>query len=93
MVCRIALLPIVESSYCHPLDPGQHYLRQALNAGYCAESEAMLEDEWRQNVSIASDQPKDYDVFPVWVFYQYKRETVLGLTPNQSGIFVSVVPL
>ena len=52
-------------SYCYPLGPLQHYLLQSLDEGLCVESDAVWEDEWRNNVNIDSDHTK-HDVD--WVF-------------------------
>ena len=49
--CRV-LLPDVGSSSSHPLDPGQHYLFQALDVGHCVESEAMWKNKQR-HITIA----------------------------------------
>ena len=63
------LLPGVRSSSSHPINPGQHYFLQALDASLHVESEAMWKDERRHNVTIASDHPKHYDVDRVLGFY------------------------
>ena len=41
----------------HPLDPGEHYHLQELDAGLCVESDGTWEDEWRHNITIISDHP------------------------------------
>ena len=48
------LLPDVKYSSSHPLDPGLHYISQALNESFHVEYKAVWEDEWRQNDTIAS---------------------------------------
>ena len=80
------LLPDIGSSSSFPLYSGQHNLLQVLDVGLHVESEAMWEDEWRRNITIASDYPKYHDVNWVFGFLQY--ESVLRLTSRHSVIFV-----
>ena len=47
------LLPNIESPRSHRLDPGQHNLFQALDVDLYIESEAMWEDEYWHNITIA----------------------------------------
>ena len=54
--CRVLWTDVVSSS-SYFLNPGQHFLLQALNGGLHVESETMWVDEWRHNISIASDHP------------------------------------
>ena len=39
---------------------------------FCVVSETMCEDEWRHNITIASDHPKHYDVDLVFRFHLYR---------------------
>ena len=58
----IILLPCVGSSISHPIHWTKQYLLQALNVGFCVDSEAMSEDELRHNICTASNHPKHPDV-------------------------------
>ena len=69
------LLPNLGSSSRHPLDPEQHYLLQAIDLGLYFESKAMCEDEWRHNITIASDNLKHDDVD--WVFGSHQYQCIL----------------
>ena len=48
--------------------------------------EAMWEDEFGHNITIASDYPKHDDGYWVFGFHQYESD--LRLTPEYCGIFV-----
>ena len=56
----------------YSFDPGKYYFLQPLDVGLCIESEAMWKDEWRYNVTIASDHPKHYDVAWLFRFHHYQ---------------------
>ena len=53
---RRGLLQDVEFSSSDPLDPGQHYLLQAIQ-----------ENEWKHNVTIAGGHSKRYNVNKVFI--------------------------
>ena len=65
------LLPDVESSITHPLDPGQNFLLQILDVGLRVESETTWEIEWRHNITIDSYFSKRQDVDWVFGFHHY----------------------
>ena len=69
--CTI-LFPDVRSSSSQPLNPGQHYLFQALDVGLCVESEAMWDDERRYNITSVSDNPTLNDEDGVFCFHYYR---------------------
>ena len=66
MAWHWVLLTNAGSFSSHLLNPRQYYLFQALGEGLHVGLEAMWEEEWRHNVTIASDHPKHHDVN--WVF-------------------------
>ena len=49
MAWRSILLPEVRSSSGYSFDQGQYYLYLALDVGFHVESEAIWEDEWKEN--------------------------------------------
>ena len=52
------------------------------------ECEDTQDDEWRHNITIASDHPKHHNVDWVIGFHQYEFETVFRLTTKHSENFV-----
>ena len=56
------LMSDLGSSSSHPIDPKQNWLLQAFDEVLRIKSEAMWQDGWSQNVTIASDHPKHRDV-------------------------------
>ena len=54
--------------------------------GFRIESEAIWEDEWEYNVSIASDHPEHHAMD--WVLAFHKYESALRFTTKYSGIFI-----
>ena len=71
------------------LYPEQHYLLQTLDVGLRVECEVKWKDEWRQNVTIASDNPKHHDdVDWVFGFHQSEYKSITRLTPKDTEIFL-----
>ena len=84
----LLVLPYIGSSSGHPLNPGQYHLFQALDVDLHFEPENMWEDEWRRNITIASDHTKYYDVHWVFGFHQYECESFLRLTTKHCVLVV-----
>ena len=73
---RRVLLPDVQSSSSHLLDPGCT-ISSGHDVGLHVESEAMWADEWRYNVSNTLKTPS----CRLDVFHQYEYESVPRMTP------------
>ena len=73
-VCVIryrVLLPDVGSYSSHTLDPEQQSLLQECGVSLHVEFEAMCEDEWKHNITIASDHSEHSDVNWGFDFHLY----------------------
>ena len=81
-MCGRALLPEIGSSSSHSLDTGPYYLLQAFDEVLRVESESLLKNEWRHNVTIACDHTKHY-VDRVFGFLSISIHLV-GIEPGNS---------
>ena len=81
------LLPDVRSSSSRSRHPNQYYIFLALDVGLLVESEAMWEDEWRGNITIASNHFRHHGVD--WVFDFYLLSVHLVGTEQANGCSMS----
>ena len=71
MAWHQVLLLDVRSFSSHPINPGQHYLLQALDVGLFVESENMREDQRKPNANTTSDHSEHFEDWD-FVFYHYR---------------------
>ena len=80
------------SSSSHHLDPGRHYILQALDVDLYLKSEVMEKDFKKYIVLVASGYPEHHDMGRMFGFHLYEFEIVLRLTPKHCVMFVLDLP-
>ena len=82
----------VGSSSNYPLDPGQNYFLHAFDVGFRVVSNATLEDEWKHNVTIASDHHKMWTGFyssSIWIRHQINCQTPWNLHLEANSLIAA----
>ena len=81
-ISRICILVVFLDVYITQQPPSQSRVALPLSDIWFVEYEAMWEDEWRHNFTIANDHPKHHDVDWMFGFHHYQTGQGNSCTVN-----------